>query len=274
MENFVEILKKVVNHYIFKNVLALFLIGFFILYGTFVVLRHYTNHGEAIPVPDVRGLTLSEAAVILQANGMRWHMVDSVYVSSYRPGAVVNQNPEPLSRVKRNRNVFLIINALVPERVNMPNVVGVSYRQARSTLEQHGLAIGRLTYVPYMYENFVLRQLYNGQEIRRGTEIVKGSEIELVIGRGLSAERTLVPSVIGNTHIEARDELTKYSLNFGVIIYDNTVTTSADSIRAFIFQQRPAANPNTTLQLGSSVDVWLTVDESRRPNTAVQTEYE
>ena len=71
MENFVEILKKVVNHYIVKNVLILMLAGFFILYGTFVALRHFTNHGEAIPVPDVRGMTLHEAAIVLQAHNMR-----------------------------------------------------------------------------------------------------------------------------------------------------------------------------------------------------------
>ena len=119
-----------------------------------------------------------------------------------------------------------------------------------------------------MYEHYVLGQKYNGQDIRRGTEIIKGSEIELVIGRGLSAERTLVPNVIGSTFIEARENLTKYFLNIVVIDYDNTVRTSADSVRAFIYQQRPTANPNATLQLGASIDVWLTVDESKKPNVA------
>ena len=274
MENILKILKKIINHYIVKNVLILMLASFFILYGTLVALRHYTNHGESIPVPDVRGLLLSEAANVLQAQNMRWHMSDSVYANSYRPGEVVNQNPEPNSRVKRNRNIFLIINALAPERVSMPNVVGISTRQAKSILEQHGLIIERFTPIPHMYENLVLRQLYRGQEISRGTEIIKGSEIELVIGRGLSSERILVPNVIGNTYIEARDNLTKYFLNFGVIDYDNTVVTSADSVRAFIYQQRPAVSPNAMLQLGSSVDVWLTVDESKNPNIVQQSENE
>jgi len=263
-----NIFKEIINHYVVKSVVALVLAGFFILYGTLVFLRYYTSHGEAIPVPDVRGLLLNEAALVLQAQHMRWQMSDSVYVSSYRPGAVVNQNPEPNSRVKKNRNVFLIINALMPEKVSMPNVVGVSYRQAKATLEQNGLVIGKLTYQPHMYEHYVLGQKYNGQDIRRGTEIIKGSEIELVIGRGLSAERTLVPNVIGSTFIEARENLTKYFLNIVVIDYDNTVRTSADSVRAFIYQQRPTANPNATLQLGASIDVWLTVDESKKPNVA------
>ena len=194
---------------------------------------------------------------------MRWQLSDSVYVSSVEPGAIVNQNPEPGSRVKTNRNVFLVVNALAPERVTMPNVVGISLRQAKSTLESIGLSVGTLTYVPDIARDNVLRQLYRGREIRRGTEIVKGSEIELVLGRGLSDETTNVPNITGKTLSEAREILTQYFLNFGVIIYDeNTIITRADSIRAYVYRQRPVATTSATLQLGSTVDVWLTFDES------------
>ena len=260
-----EILKKVFNHYIVKNVLILVLIGVFILYGTLVVLRHYTHHGEMLLVPDITGLTLAEAGALLQAQKMRWHLSDSVYISSKKPGTVVNQNPEPGSNVKENRNVFLIINALAPEKVKMPNVVDLSLRQARTTLESQGLIVGELIYVPHMAENYVLKQQYRGQEIRRGTEIVKGSVIDLVLGKGLSDEKTPVPNLLGNTLTEARQILTQYFLNFGVPIYDHTVITSADTVNAFIYRQRPAAGDDVMLQLGSPIDVWLTVDEAQKP---------
>jgi beta-lactam-binding protein with PASTA domain len=114
----------------------------------------------------------------------------------------------------------------------------------------------------------VLKQLYQGKEIRRGTEIVKGSEIELVLGQGLSNERTNVPNILGNTKLEAQETLIKYLLNFGVIIYDNSVVTSADTVKAFIYQQRPAARADAMLQLGSGIDVWMTVDEAKKPNSS------
>ena len=180
-----EILKKILNHYIVKNVLILIILAVFILWATLAVLRHYTHHGQAIPVPDVIGLPLADAVKMLQSNQMRWQLSDSVYVSSVRPGAVVNQNPEPGSNAKVNRNVFLVVNALSPEKVRMPNVVGVSLRQAKTMLEQQGLTLGRVTYVPDFAKDYVLKQLYRGQEIERGREIVKGSEIVLVLGDGL-----------------------------------------------------------------------------------------
>ena len=268
-----EQLKKFFNHYIIKNVLILILAGGFIFYGTLVALRHYTHHGEALQVPDVTGLTLDEAGKLLQAQKMRWQLSDSVYVNSVKPGAVVSQNPEPGSKVKEKRNIFLIVNSLALEKVKMPNVVGISLRQAKSTLESQGLFVGQLTYVPDIAKDYVLKQLYRGEEIRKGTVIVKGSEIELVLGRGLSDERTPVPNILGNTLSEARETLTKYFLNFGVIISDG-IFTSADSLNAFIYRQKPTASDNATLQLGSTIDVWVTVDETKKPDIIREDESE
>ena len=267
-----KLIRMFLNHFIVKNLIILFIAIFFIVYLTLVFLRHYTNHGQSITVPDIRGMSLLEAEITLRAQKMRWHLSDSVYVNTVSPGAVVNQNPEPGSKVKENRNVFLVVNALAPEMVVMPDVVGVSFRQAKSSLESRGLYVGRITYVPDRFRDYVRKQLYQGREIRRGTEIVKGSEIDLELGSGLSSQSTSIPNLLGNTIPEARRTLTQYVLNFGVVIYDNTVITSADSVNAFIYQQRPAATVGATLQLGSAVDVWLSIDETRRPGAPQELE--
>ena len=264
-----SLVKKVFNHFIVRSLLILIIIVVIIFYGTLVMLRHYTHHGEALTVPDIRGLTLPEAAVIMKAQKLRWQLYDSVYITTEKPGVVINQNPEPGSKVKENRNVFLIINAFAPEKVRMPDVVDLSLRQAKSTLEKQGLRLGKLTYTPHIAKDYVLSQLFQGQEISKGTEIVKGSEIELVLGGGLSDEKTNVPNIIGNSLPEARETLIKYLLNFGVIIYDNTVITSADTVNALIFQQRPPAVNDALLQLGSGIDVWLTVDETKIYNSNI-----
>lgn len=262
----VNILKKIFNHYIFKNLLILLIAGFFIYYGSLVILRHYTHHGEALSVPDVTGLTLEEAGIVLTSHQLRWQLVDSVYVASVKPGAVVSQNPEPDFKVKENRNIFLTINAVMPEKVKMPDVVGVSLRQAKTLLESQGLSLGRMSYVPDIAVNNVLKQMYQGKDIMKGVEILKGSAIDLVLGQGLSDEKTSVPNLTGLTLKDAHDYLTKYSLNIGVIIYDSTVITSADSVKAFIWQQKPVADVDALLQLGASVDIWLTADENKNSN--------
>ena len=254
------------NHYIIKNVLIITILCVVVFWGTLVVLRFYTHHGEALTVPDLKGLTLEEAEILLKSKKMRWQFSDSVYVTSVKPGAVVSQNPEPGSKVKENRNIFLTMNAFTPEKVKMPNVVGVSLRQAKTMLESQGLYVGKMTYVHDIAKDYVLKQLFRGREIRRGTEIVKGSDIELVLGQGLSDEKTPVPDLLGNTFLQARETLTKYSLNLSVPIYDQTVISSADTINAFIYRQRPVADGNAMLQLGQYIDVWMTVDQTKKPD--------
>ena len=261
-----EKLKMFFKHYFIRSILILMLAVIFIFWGTLVILRHYTHHGEALTVPNLMGLTLNEAENILKSKKMRWQLSDSVYVTSVKPGAVVSQNPEAGSKVKENRNIFLTMNALMPEKVKMPNVVGVSFRQAKTRLESQGLNVGTRTYVPDIAKDYVLKQLYCDQEIRRGTEILKGSDIDLILGNGLSDEKTPVPSLLGNTFLEAREILTKYSLNLSVPIYDETVITSVDSINAFIYRQRPVSNGEPALQLGSYIDVWMTVDQTKKPD--------
>ena len=261
-----EKLKKFFNHYIIKSVLTFTLICIVVFWGTLVVLRIYTHHGEAFTVPDLKGLTLEEVEILLKSKKMRWQLSDSVYVTTVKPGAVVSQNPEPGFKVKENRNIFLTMNAFAPEKVKMPNVVDVSFRQAKTTLESQGLYVGKMTYVPHIAKDYVLKQLFRGKEIRRGTEIVKGSEIELVLGKGLSDEKTPVPDLLGKTFFQARETLTKYSLNLSVPIYDQTVISSADTINAFVYRQKPVADGNAMLQLGSSIDVWMTVDQTKKPD--------
>ena len=49
-------------------------------------------------------------------------------------------------------------------------------------------------------------------------------------------------------------------LNPGVLIYDESVILNEDSLNAKIWQQRPSRKFTETVSLGSSVDLWITVD--------------
>jgi beta-lactam-binding protein with PASTA domain len=177
-------LKKIYAHYIVKNLLLFAVICLVIYVTSFVILRFYTHHGEALPVPELKGLTIREANQLLESNNLRGKISDSIYLAKAKPGTVVGQLPEANSMVKENRTVYYVINAVKPEMVRMPDVVGVSLRQATSILEIQGLKVGKLTYIPDIAKNNVLRQTYKGKEIRKGAKIVKGAAIDLYLGSG------------------------------------------------------------------------------------------
>ncbi len=63
----------------------------------------------------------------------------------------------------------------------------------------------------------------------------------------------------------AKSRILRTSLNLGTFIYDNTILTSEDSLNAFVYKQNPEFKEEATLQLGSSIYLWLTVDSLKLP---------
>jgi eukaryotic-like serine/threonine-protein kinase len=245
----------------FKKNLKWFAIGFvcFLVLIT-LFLRLYTRHGSSRAVPDLRGMTISEITQILEDKGLAYQISDSIYDKSVAPGCVVEQNPKAGSLVKKNRTIFVILNAANPEKIKMPNLVGVSLRQATSTIETAGLEIGNLSYVPDIAENNVLAQKFRGRDIPENEMIAKGSRIDLVLGKGLGQGSVQVPSVIGLSVMKARQVLTGALLNTGVVDYDKTIARSADSLKAVVYKQKPAGG---TLSPGGYIDLWLTTDKDK-----------
>ncbi|GAF02548.1 PASTA domain-containing protein [Saccharicrinis fermentans] len=227
---------------------------------TFVSLSIYTHHGENYATPDFSGLTERQFIDLVQQKKLRYNIIDSVHVAEMAPGVVVEQTPKPGSKVKENRTIFFTINAFSAEQVPMPQLVDFSLRNAQVTLESYGIKVGKLIYIPSVYTQLVLGQQYKGKPIEPGTLIAKGSTIDLLVGQGLSDEKTEVPDLLGMTLEEARSYCQSNSLNIDAVIYDDSIPTLQDSTRAFIWKQLPDAESGRKLRLGSSLDVWLTID--------------
>ena len=101
--------------------------------------------------------------------------------------------------------------------------------------------------------------------LQPGDSVQKGSVVDLVLGKGLSNERTPVPDLTGLSLERARNGILGASLNLGTYVYDNSIQTEEDSVNAFVFKQNPEYRENGTLQLGSNVYLWLTVDSAKLP---------
>jgi beta-lactam-binding protein with PASTA domain len=235
-------------------------VGVAILIILIIWLNIYTRHGQSRPTPEVRGLSIKEAKAVAAKNRMRFQVIDSVYTAFVPRGCVAEQIPLPGHRVKRGRMIKVTINAFSPEMVAVPDLVGLPRRQALSLLETAGLKPGQLNYVPDLTVDFVLKQTLHGREVSPGDSVQKGMVIDLVLGRGLSSQHTLVPRLMGTTLEQARNEILGSSLNLGAYVFDATVITGTDSLNAFVYKQNPDYHPDATAQLGSAVYVWLTVD--------------
>ncbi len=232
-----------------------------LIWGTFLGLDIFTRHNKYIKLPSFIGKTEPEIKKLCKQYQLRYVITDSIYDTRTKPGAVVEQIPQPGVNVKENRKIFLTINAVGPEKIAMPDLTGISVREAAMVAEIYGIKIGNLKFVPDIAKNNILKQQYKGNDIAPGTLIPKGSIIDLVVGTGISNEKTYVPCLYGLTYEQAEQALTETALNVGAVIYDETVKNAKDSSIAKVFKQNPAFRTTPTqLNLGYSVDIWLTAD--------------
>jgi eukaryotic-like serine/threonine-protein kinase len=226
-------------------------------------LNFYTRHGQARPVPDFYGLTIEQTVKLARKSKLKFQVIDSVYTSAVPAGCVVEQNPKPGFKVKKWRNIILTINAFSPEMVAMPNLVDLPKRQALSVIESSGLETGELEYRPDLSIDVVIGQQYNGRVIAPGDSLQKGSVIDLILGKGLSNQRTPVPNLIGMRLDPAKNMILGASLNLGTYIYDNTIASATDTLNAVVYKQNPEYKEDASLQLGSAIYLWLTVDSGK-----------
>ena len=119
--------------------------------------------------------------------------------------------------------------------IDMPNIVGFSYRSAEMALRNSNLRPGDTTFKSDFAKNAVLEQWYDGAVIKPGTKIQMGSTIDMVLGDGVGNRQFVVPSLIGMTYAEAKSLLQANGLAFGAIVAPGV----GDTLNAFIYKQRP-----------------------------------
>lgn len=259
-------IKKIWGNWIVRNIVLAVAAVLTLVTLVSILLSLGTQHGREIEVPDFTNMTWSEAHKAASDRGVRVILADSVYIKRLKPGVVYLQTPEAGAHVKRGRRVRLTTNTLVPKEVEMPSLVGYSMRQAKAELARHGLTLGRLIYVRDIATNSVLRQQRGGVDIKPGTILASGTTINLVLGLNPNDNMTYVPKLIGKQYLPAVDLILESSLNVGKLRFDETVKTYADSVSAFVYQQRPAASEK--MRMGTELTLSLTTDPDKLPAAA------
>lgn len=256
--DFKKFWKESFGGFVLKRILLAIIIFVALVWLTLIGVDFYTHHGESEIVPDLRGLYVEEADLLLTNHGLYPQIIDSVFVKDKKLGTIIEQIPAVNSTVKRNRPIYLIINSRQVRKVPMPDVNDVSYRQADAMLKAIGLSVSSVEYSPSEYKDLVIAVKYRGQNIPAGTRVPEGSSLVLVVGSGLGGESSLVPTLKGLALEEAREEALAGSMVIGAIDYD--VEPNENENEYIIYRQRPAAG--RSVPAGTRIDVWLSKDKS------------
>lgn len=246
--NFIEFVrtKLFVRHFLLSIAITAVIISVILS-----LLKWYTHHGEAYRVPALVGLTPDQINQLTTIDNFDVIIIDSVFDSRQPKGTVLIQDPTPETFVKKNRKIYLTTVAVLPEQIKMPNLVDLTLRQAKATIETYGLKLGMINYVPDIAANAVLGQFYKGVEIEPGRELLKGSVIDLRVGEQTGTGKYQVPFLIGKTKEEAEALLKRYYFVLG----DETFEDGADPATAKVYSQSPAADLNEFLNAGQPVNL-------------------
>lgn len=206
---------------------------------------------EEVRVPQLSGLPVSEAELLLRSRGLRFQVGDQTYDSTVPPDHIIAQDPLPNRLVKKNRLVRVTLSK-GPEMVMVPDVTGQTLREAEISLTGAGLKLGdqQLDYSADVAPGKVIRQ--DPPALGR---VEKGLEVNVVISRGTQTDQVPVPDLVGQAYAKGVDELEQLGLLPGKIIREKRNGLPPGSI---LDQDPPAA---AMVAPGGAVDLVVNEDE-------------
>lgn len=245
------------SRFLWLNVVIAMVLTVVIAWVSLVWLKSYTHHGEAVEVPDVKGLYVEEAELLLAEQNISYEVIDSVYLRSLAPGEIAEQTPAPGTSVKKGRKIYLTVNRRSRKMVGVPMLVGESRRKVQTNLKTLGFQADSVRYKPYEYDDEVLGLLYNEQPIDSGASVPDGAMIVLVVGRADTTVTRTVPNLLGLTLAEAAATIEAFELSLGVQQYDVEPASAEEKSQYKIFSQTP--DPGTSVYRGKVINLKLSL---------------
>lgn len=222
-----------------------------ILVLVFVFIRIYARQGAESEIPDMVGMSVEEA-MANDGIGLEFVVQDSIFREGEAGGTILTQDPKGGTMVKSGRKVYLSITSYNADDAILPELAGLSVRQAVSELYGIGLSVGKLTFVEDPYKNSVVDQSCKGKSLYAGQQIARGSVVDLVVGSGDGTGSNSVPFVIGKTADRARRDILSVSLNVGKEHFRDV----KDKRTAVVYRQEPDYTGVNKYPYGTSVELW------------------
>jgi serine/threonine-protein kinase len=193
-------------------------------------------------VPDVVGMNYGDAVQALNDAKLKARKHE---VFSQKPtGRVVHQDPPAGDQVVQGTEVVLDVSKGV-KTVAVPNVIGMSEANARSTLEQAGFQV-QSTSAP---SDSTPSGSVSNQSPSPGTDAPKGSTVTITVSTGPNT--TAVPDEVGQEKQVAMDDLKAKGFKVKVV----NVAVSDPGQENIVQDQDPSGG--TQAQPGSTVTIFV-----------------
>lgn len=196
----------------------------------------------ATSVPDVAGMSESEARSAIEGAGLTYVRGDDVESDNVDEGKAVSSEPGSGTAALLGTEVTVHFSA-GSSTVTVPDVSGKSQDDAKKALEDAGLTVGNAT---TQDSTTVAKDKVISTDPASGTKVDRGTTVSLVLSTG----QTTVPQVTGKSQEDARQAIEDAGLQVGNVTYGDS-SEDKDTVAS----TDPAAG--TKADLGTDVSIVL-----------------
>ena len=240
-------------------VLLLILGGLLLLLGRELGVFGGSSGGTVTVPTDVIGKSFDDAQTELKAVGLKVDRKD-VANDQVDKGLVSDTDPKAGTSVDKGSTVTLTVSSGAPN-VNLPDVRGMNFDDARIRLENAGFVVRR-TDVP---DDKIAKDRVISQDPGAGVASAQGSTVTLTVSSGPA--KVTVPDEKGKESADAANDLGNLGLKTA------TKSEASDSVdQGKVIRTEPAAG--TTVDKGSTVTLVVSSGQSQVtvPNVIGQTQ--
>jgi beta-lactam-binding protein with PASTA domain len=113
-----------------------------------VTTMHFAIHGVEVKIPSLKGMTVAEARSQTSGLGLNLDVDNRYYSGDVTAGHILSQSPVPGTVVRREWRVR-VAESLGPQKVEVPETVGLDERVAALRLRRVGLEAGVTARMPW-----------------------------------------------------------------------------------------------------------------------------
>lgn len=215
---------------------------------------HAFSASRKVTVPDVSGMTKSQAKTAVEAVGLTLEVESTEYSDTVDRGKIISQSPKANAMSREGRTVKVVISK-GSESVQVPNVVGMTENEAVSALEKANLQVAEIK--REYNDSYSSGVVYNASP-SAGSAVDKNSKVTLYVSKG--KETVSVPGLVGLTQNDAESRIKANGFTVGTV----TQQYSDSYASGVVMSQSPSEG--TQIEKGTTIN--FVVSKGVDPNSS------
>lgn len=196
----------------------------------------YAMTRQRVTVPDLTGMTESQATTACQQLGLTLEVSKHAYSDSIGKGKIMAQTPKANSQVVKGRAIRVTISR-GKSTTTVPSVVGLSESAAVTKIEDAGLTVSE---IKREYNDSYDSGVVYAVSPNTGSSIEKNGKVVLYVSKGQNTAS--VPGIVGLTQSDAESRIKANGFAVGSVTQQN----SDSYAKGVVMSQSPSEGSSTT----------------------------